>query len=99
MNKPNQPIPIEATGKSIKELVSLGCKFVLEGDVFLAMATLLEGLLKDETLNTEGRSFLTRLQLALIQTSNPVFARQREVKDDEPKIKVVRNMPKMAENS
>ena len=62
-------------GKSLEEVVSLGCKFVVEGDVFKATIDLIDKLMIEGSPDKHGAEFLMQLRFALLQTSKPVRER------------------------
>jgi len=83
----------EQAGKTVAELESLGCKFVVEGNVYQAVISLLEKLLIDGAADVEGEAFLLQLRAALLQTSKPV--RERVVSSDEtrPRVQIAYKLP------
>lgn len=83
----------EELGKSVAELVSMGCKFVVEGDVFNATVELLEKLLIDGNPDREGQAFLIQLREALLRTSKPVKDKLGTVDPTSPRVAVVKTLP------
>ena len=62
----------DAQHKSLEELVSTGCKFVVEGDLFKAMLDLIDKLMMDGGPDEAAVQFLLQLRIALLQSSVPV---------------------------
>jgi len=75
MSEKPGPLNIDQVGKSVPELVSMGCKFTVEGDVFSAVNELLEKLLLDGAADPAGEQFLIQLRTALLTTSVPVISK------------------------
>lgn len=66
------PMSADDMGKGIKELVSLGCKFVVEGQLFEGMIDLIDKLLIDGQPDKAGEQFLIQMRGLLLATSKPV---------------------------
>lgn len=66
------PLPLDMTGQSVAELVSLGCKFVVDGPVFSALVTLIDRLIEENASDDTGIRALLELRAILLQTSVPV---------------------------
>jgi hypothetical protein len=84
------PMGVEELGKSVSELVSLGCSFTVDGTAFEATIHLLEKLIIDGNADKQGESFLINLRAMLLQTSVPVKSKLKQTivckDDDESKI-------------
>jgi hypothetical protein len=68
----NEALSVDQSSKTLDEMVSLGCKFVVDGDVFKATIDLLEKLLVESSPDKQGEAFLVSLRFALLNTSKPV---------------------------
>lgn len=88
------PVGVDKLGKSVAELVSMGCKFVVEGDVFSCINELLEKLVLDGAADTEGVRFLLQLRAALLTTSKPVVMKGKLFADKDNVIEIASTMPK-----
>jgi hypothetical protein len=84
-------LDLDGLGRTVNELVSMGCMFVVEGEVFQAMTELLEKLVRDGDADPQGVEFLLQLRAVLIQSSKPV--RPKVVPPGEAKVQVVHSMP------
>lgn len=72
MTTKKDALPINMTGKTVAELVSLGCKFVVDGNVFSAVITLVDKLVTEAAADPSGVKALLELRAILLQTSVPV---------------------------
>jgi len=71
----SQVLTSDELGKSVNELISLGCKFVVDGEVFGAMIEFIEKLLVDSNPDKAAEQYLLNLRGLLLQTSKPVKER------------------------
>ena len=93
VSEQKEALSVNELGRTIEELVSSGCKFVLEGSVFSAINELIEKLLLDGNPDKEGEAFLLSLRGALLGTSKPVRARLGFSDDNNSRIKIVQSLP------